>query len=39
MKLICMNYCLDDIIKIEDVDSDNVLTDRKLCKFICLYGS
>ena len=39
MKLICMNYCLDDIIKIEDVDSDNVLIDRKLCKFICLYGS
>ena len=34
-----MCYCLDDIIKIEDFDSDNVSIDGKLYKFICLYGS
>ena len=39
VKLICMCYCLDDIIKIEDFDSDNVSIDGKLYKFICLYGS
>ena len=33
----CTYYCLDDIIKLEDFDSDNILLDKKSYDNILVY--
>ena len=33
-----MCYHFDDIVKVEDVDSDNILFDEKSCQKILIYG-
>ena len=35
---ICACYYFDDIIKIEDFDFDNILTDEKSCENILVYN-